>query len=739
MSPKNYLRLLQGGLILSLFFVLFVFTGLLFPYITSKQLPFNMLMEVLLAFWLVFIWRYPTFRPKLNLMIYSLMAYFAVILASCFTGVDFNLSFWGDVERMLGFFHIFHFFIFFLILISVFRTWSEWRALLISSVGVATVVSLIGLLGAHEYSTIGNTAYVSGYLIFNFFFAAILFLRTNSKWRFAYLIPFLIMLFQFKNMHTSGAIIGFAASLFLIMILVGILHSQKKVRIQLLSISALLIIIVVLTFSQQNSAWFQKSFLKNLTSQKTTFQTRLLSWKGAARDFKYHPILGTGFGNYAIIFDRQFDPIFFNYDKVETYFDRAHNNLIDITSTTGVAGLITYLSIFIFALIYLIKKLKVNAWKINGEENGKRNLEIVFVLALMAAYFIQNLAVFDSLVTYVGLMIMLGFVYWLPKEKALDAEDTIIETSGWLQNNNRELLALVVLLVIATTVVFKYNIGPWKMLTGSINGYTNIMVGRSAEGFDIFRSALSGTPLDRDGRSTLINLVLGNPDTLTVLPADTLKLDYDYIVSLAQQNLQYNEHDSLFQLQMAQVYDLGARLFYKDKEQRAYYSNLSVESADKAIAASPGRIPGYFVKAQALLVQEKTDEAVAILSYAASLNPSYSQSYCRLAQVYMMSDKTDNLGEALNKCVDGGDVNQLGSGNSLISAASYFADKGDYPRAILVVERLSAVYKDNAEVWFNLAKLYFLNDEVDKARVAADKSLSLDKTFQGQIDQLFSK
>jgi hypothetical protein len=263
MSSKTYLRILQGGLIFSLFFVLFVFSDLLFPYISSKQFSFNILMELLLAVWLVFIWRYPSYRPKLNLMLVGLVSYFAVILLSCFTGVDFNLSFWGDVERMLGFFHLFHFLIFFFILITVFRTWREWQILFISSITAAVIVSLVGLFGKDEYSTIGNTAYVSGYLIFNLFFTAIIFFRNSSKWKYLYLLPVFVMFMQFKNMHTSGAIIGLAVSIFLAALLIGFLHSNKKVKYSLLSISALMIIVVAVIFSQQQAAWFQNSFLKN--------------------------------------------------------------------------------------------------------------------------------------------------------------------------------------------------------------------------------------------------------------------------------------------------------------------------------------------------------------------------------------------------------------------------------------------------------------------------------------------
>ena len=406
MSAKNYLRLLQAGLIASLLIVFLTFKDLLFPYITSKQLPFNILMEFLLAIWLVFIMRYPEYRPRRNYITWGLIAYFIAILASCAVSVDLGLSFWGDAERMLGLFHLLHFLIFYFILITVFRSWPQWRALLITSVTAATIVSLIGLMGSDTYSTIGNTAYVSGYLIFNIFFSLALFERSkSSRWRWLYILPVVIMLKEFWACHTSGAIIGLFLSILLFFFLLGISHINKTIRRSSLIIFLVAILGVVIIFSQYQSAWFQNSFLRSLTSQKATFQTRLLSWRAAAADFKYHWLFGTGFGNYAIIFDRQFDSKFFNYAKTETYFDRAHNNLVDIVSTTGLVGLLTYLSIFAAVIVYLVRLFKKNGGRVGtGEEEGQRNLEILLIFALLAAYFIQNLAVFDSFVTYIGLL-----------------------------------------------------------------------------------------------------------------------------------------------------------------------------------------------------------------------------------------------------------------------------------------------------------------------------------------------
>ncbi|MCX6795621.1 MAG: hypothetical protein NT165_02785, partial [Candidatus Falkowbacteria bacterium] len=114
MSSKNYLRLFQGGVIASLLVVFFVFSNLLFPFISSKQISFNLIMEFLLPFYVILMLKSPELRPRRSLIIYGIAAYLAVILLTCFTGVDFNLSFWGNTERMLGFFHVFHFFLLYL-------------------------------------------------------------------------------------------------------------------------------------------------------------------------------------------------------------------------------------------------------------------------------------------------------------------------------------------------------------------------------------------------------------------------------------------------------------------------------------------------------------------------------------------------------------------------------------------------------------------------------------------------
>jgi len=741
MNPKTYLRILQGGLIASLLAILFVFPDLLFPYITSKQLPFNIIMEVLLVFWLIFIWRYPQYRPKKSWLTGGLIVYFAVILISCFTGVDFNLSFWGDAERMLGFFHLFHFLIFYYILITVFRTWSEWKVLFLSSVAIAVIVSLFGLLGSNPYSTIGNTTYVSGYLIFNFYFCILLFFRSPAKiWRWWLLIPVIIMFLEFRNMHTSGAIIGLAISILLLFLLLGLTHVNKSIRRLSLAVFVLFVIGIIFIFSQHNTNWFKNSFLKNLTFQKATFQTRLISWRGAWQDFGNHPILGTGFGNYAVTFDKYFDPKFFNYVRNETYFDRAHNNLIDIASTTGLLGLITYLSIFIAALVYLWREFRKNGARSSLSGPGLRNLEIIIIIVLLVAYFIQNLAVFDSFITYISLMIVLGFIYWLSKgvineEKIVEEE--INNGKFVLKNQTQELVVLSLLIIFIYIFTLQFNIKPWRMFHGVIDGYSQIISGKLTSGLDQYRASLKGGPLDRDGQNTLINLVVANPELISYLPATRASQDLEYIIHLTEQNVNYNPQDSLAQMQLAQIYDTAARFYYRDNAKLNYYSAKSLEAIDNSIEASPRRVPVYLVKAQILLIRGEEEEAFEVVKYAISLNPDFPDGYCRLAQFYLLLDENDQVKEPLDKCLELGGAEQINSDSLLKQTISFYASQEDYQHALILAERFATLYGQDPEVWYNLAKLYLVAGDEEGARSAEQKALEINPQLISTFQELF--
>ena len=97
----------------------------------------NLAKPIMMILWLPMIVKFPETRPKKSWVTFGFAAFLLALLASCFAGVDFNLSFCGDSERMLGWFSLIHFFGYYLVLISTFTTKKDWLWLLNSVIAAA--------------------------------------------------------------------------------------------------------------------------------------------------------------------------------------------------------------------------------------------------------------------------------------------------------------------------------------------------------------------------------------------------------------------------------------------------------------------------------------------------------------------------------------------------------------------------------------------------------------------------
>lgn len=706
-----------------------VYKRFLFPYISSKQIFFNIIIEILFVIWLAFIIKYPAWRPKKSWISIGLIVFFAAILISCFTGVDFNLSFWGDVERMLGVFHLLHFLAFYFIIITVMRTRDDWLNLLTASVGAAVLISLYSF--KINYSTIGNSAYVGGYLIFNIYFALILFFsRRNLAFRLSLSPAVLLMLVVLEKTTVAGAYVGLGASFLLLLLLYGALNKNKKIKIGTLSAAVVSCVLILLIFTSRDSAFVQNNnFLRFLTGEmslsKNTFQTRLLSWKAAWLDFSNHPVLGTGFGNYSITFDKYFDPKFYNYTRSETYFDRAHNNLIDIVSTAGLAGLLTYLSIFAAVGYYLLKGFK---------KGGIVLHDFVLLTSLIAAYFIQNLAVFDSLVTYFSLIITLGFIYWLSEPGKIMP---VAKDEAFV---NREIYVLFFVGIIALGVIYQYNVKPAKMLYGTINGQYVIARGDLSGGVEEYKKALRyDTVLDRDSRSSLVQVVTASQSLFSNLDRQTAEEIMDYAISLAEENIKYNPADSLAQMQLAQALNTAASLQTERADKFFYYSNRAEEAVDKSIAASPKRVPIYFVKTQIYLTRGEKDKAIETLKYAVGLNEEYPDSYCQLAKILLFYKDEAGGYEAMDKCIDLDGANSLSPASVVRQMVNHYLEKKDMEKVLKLYERLSGLEENNAEIWANLANLYAQAGRKEEAKNAALKAVVLNPAMKETAEKFIQR
>lgn len=738
MSQKAYLAILKGGIFLAFLSVFFVFRNLLFPYISSKQLYFNILIEAMSVVWLAFIVKYPSFRPKLSLISYGLIAFFSAILLSSIFGVNFNLSFWGNIERMLGFFQLAHFLVFYFILITVLRTWDDWKYVMLGSVIAALFVSLYGIAQNLKWiespwnadriiSTIGNSAYVGAYTIFNLFFAAILLWKEKNIWaRYFYGGSMIFIFWAMIISGTRGAYMGLAASILIMLFLFSLFNQNKKIKLWSLISFAVAALALAGLFLNADKPFITNNLylnrLAHISFTDATMQTRLISWKAALKDFHNHPILGTGHGNYAITFDKYFDPIFLSYTASETYFDRAHNNIVDITSTTGLLGILSYLSIFAAAIYYLIR----------GYRQGRIELAmLVFIIGLIIAYFIQNLVVFDALVTYIALMIMLGLINWLAQKDG-NAPGKISDRG---EIKNGEFYAWLFGGLFMLVIIYQYNIKPINMLDATIMGQQYSSQGSFVQMVDAYKKAMSyGSIMSEDPKSTYIRLISASLSTLQSLDPKVAADALDFAVKLAQENIKNNPKDSLNLLQTAQLLDTASKFYSNDKEKFSYYSDWALETVNKSIESSPGRIPVYFYKSQILLTRGEKEKALEALKHAAELNPKFGQSYCHLARIELYYKNEKDGFMYMDKCIDSGPEG-INDPSFVKYVLDHYIKENKAKRLIVLFQKLTYFQPKDAQAWVELAKLYAKDGQKAAAMNAADQAVKADPGLAGSADK----
>lgn len=597
MSEKSYLGILKGGILASFVILLFVFSSFLFPFITSKQLSFNILMEVLLAIYIIFLIQYPKYLPKKSLITYGIIAYFASIVLSLGVTVDFNLSFWGDAERMLGLFHLLHFFVFYLITITVFKTKKDFKCLFVTLISSALLVVFVILRKNNPDSTIGNRAYVAAMMLFAIFLQVLLFFKSRSWWeKSLYVIGLVLAFIGLVKADISGSQAGLVMGIMTALFVFAVSSKHKKLKIAGISSLVLFIVVIVALFAFRSSPVFDNNYigkaLRDFSSENITLNTRLISYQSAGKYMLNHPvslIFGVGHGNYALIFDKYFNAKFYDYDRGATYFDRAHNTIIDIITTTGIIGLLAYLSIFIFVLAYIIIAYRRRE---EMSENFKvSQTELSLLLGLLVAYFVQNLAVFDSFATYLYFFSFLAYIYFIERSvRALKVQE--IKEQGKIKKYEFLKVSGISLLFILIIFSLNRNVNAMSMIKKTISAYAVASRVGIVESNKKYAEVFSySTGLERDSRESFINLALEKTDQILkhkdpVAAKETVEM----LMELGEKNLSYNQYDSLMLMRLSKIYALSASFYFsveKDSEKGSQYNNLSLDSLNRAIESSP--------------------------------------------------------------------------------------------------------------------------------------------------------
>ncbi len=438
---KISLVIIKWGAYFSLLTPLIISEGFFYPYIVPRTIFFRTIVQIIFAAYLILAFFFPKYRPKINALTIAISAFIFISFLSSALGVNWSRSFWSTYERMMGLFTLLHLYLFFLVLSNVFKKRKEWEGLFFFSILIATISLGIAHYFKMDGGLIGNTSFFATYILFNLFFAILLFLK--NKFNFLGIISLFLFLGTvplFLNAKAARAAKGsFLGGVFLLICLLFFFSEKKKFKI--IGIILPFILLLVGVYAWFNVPAVEEFVVSNLTGASP--ESRLHVWKTGWNGFLEKPILGWGMENFNISFARHFnqDLYLIKSFRGEVWFDRSHNTPLDILINSGILGLISYLSIFIVSFVYLIK----------------RKTTVGFTLiSLLIAYFIQNLTVFDIISGTVTFFLTLAFINYLIQEEEFEEK----KESIFFNNKKRRIIASSLVLILTGLTFYFGNLQP---------------------------------------------------------------------------------------------------------------------------------------------------------------------------------------------------------------------------------------------------------------------------------------
>lgn len=722
-------KIVKFGVYVIAFIPLVIFSDFLSPFHFGKVVVLRSIIEVLAVFYLILILSPggKSYLPPKSKILWAFIAFAGIFGLTSLTSINSFQSFWGNLERMGGFFTFLHYLVLFIMASAVLRTKQDWIRLIQVSLFVGILSAFYGFLQKTDVSwvigsggrnkifgTIGNPALFAGYMIVNAFLALSMFARkeSTSHGKQFYFLAFLVTSLGILLAGVRGSVLGWVVGL----LIFGYMYKSENINRNIKKYTTMFLILVVATagilFSLRGTDFVRgNSYLDRYSdiSPKTyTVQTRVWAWTAGLQgwdDSAKTMLLGFGPENFNYPFSFNFNPKFYNGPGSETLFDRAHNMFMEVLVTMGAIGLIAYILLFVAAFA-AIKRFK-DEDKILG----------VGFIALLVAYMIHNSFIFDTSANFVIFFTALGFINFLDpktvKRELVVGNNRLGAGLGFL---------MIVLLAFSALFINKINIKPAKA------NYITTRAIIASWGNDIDRSIEKYTeamefdvPMKYEIRHRYAQYIINQSNKSKALEdprvVDGLKLAIEKV----QANIDENPQDYLPLLYQARLNIMLGR-----GDPSSEFNDAALDNSLAALEIAPTFVRGYFEVSQAYLNQKNYSKAIEYFQTAYDLHPEASISAWYLGMAYVDSGEVQ---KGLNI------IDQSGhsfNAQQSLRMINLYVTLNRFDKVVELYENIVISNPTNPQFYASLAVAYARVGRIDDAVNTALKAAQIDPDFAGE-------
>ncbi len=708
------------------FVCLLVTSSLFFPYITGKNFAFRIIVEISVAAWLALALVNPAYRPRRSWVLAALAVFVAIIGLADILGEYPFKSIWSNYERMDGWVTIAHLLAYTVVAASMLQTEKLWRWLWWTTLGVSAYLAVYGLfqvtgqialgqggaagLSGRIDATFGNPIYFAAYMLFHIFLAAMLWAqqwvekgqrkRVGISLAYGSIIVFDTIALLLTG--TRGAILGLVGGALLaaLLVLVQASHSRNAWRAAAAMVVGLLVLIGGF-FMVKDQAWVQRiGFLQRLATislDDATTKARFINWSMAWQGVQEKPILGWGQENYALVFDKYYDP---RMHSQEPWFDRVHNIVFDWWVAGGTLGLLAYLSIFVAALSALLFS--------RGFSIAERSI----LVGLLAGYFVHNFFVFDNVTSYILFGTVLAFIAYRAS-KARDAK------ALWSGAINRTYLPYVATLSALALLFAAWGINQKPLAANKLLLQALAPQGQPATNLDFMRQSIElGTFGMQEAREQLAQMAA--QASQMNIPDDTKRQFFELAASEMRKQEDMSPLDARFPLFLGVLY--GAYDLHDDA--KAAY--------ERALADSPKKQAILIQLAENAVARGDTAASLAYYKQAHELETDFPTAAVLYGSALILSGETEQAEAVLAPYIERGQA----ADTRLLAA---YRSTNQLARSVPVWEAAIRTNPQDAQLYFTLAAIHYLSGNRTAAVAALEDAKRAIPGIAGEADTVIEQ